>query len=154
MIVVVGAGVWYFNRGKGADANEGEVPVASADSTNAKETPDTATTASQASAGSASAPATPTSAPATSAAATTSGNEGQRSPQSENATSVKTDADNAQTNGANDLNAAIPSSIDEAVQDVLSGKFGNNPERRRLLGKRYKEIQRAVNKMYRQGKVH
>lgn len=64
----------------------------------------------------------------------------------------------AQSNaGSEDASAAstdIPSSAREAAKLVWSGKFGNNPQRRRLLGSRYAEIQREVNRMSRAGNIH
>ena len=36
---------------------------------------------------------------------------------------------------------------------VIRGKYGNNPDRRRLLKERYQEIQSRVNEMYRNGEV-
>lgn len=63
----------------------------------------------------------------------------------------------AQSNaGSEDASAAstdIPSSAREAAKLVWSGKFGNNPQRRRLLGSRYAEIQREVNRMSRAGNI-
>ncbi|WP_449017115.1 hypothetical protein [Prevotella sp.] len=48
----------------------------------------------------------------------------------------------------------IPSDSPETVaQQVINGKYGNNPQRRILLGKHYQEVQNVVNRMYRTGIV-
>ena len=53
------------------------------------------------------------------------------------------------------VSAGAPTgSIEDLALEVIRGKYGNNPDRRRLLGSRYKEIQRRVNEMYRKGLVH
>lgn len=46
----------------------------------------------------------------------------------------------------------VTGSVEQLAADVVFGKYGNNPDRRRLLGDRYEEIQRKVNEMYRTGK--
>ena len=44
--------------------------------------------------------------------------------------------------------------IKDIALDVVRGKYGNNPERRRLLGNRYAEIQKKVNEMYKKKRFH
>ena len=55
-------------------------------------------------------------------------------------------------NVSND-NTAGSGTIEEEAQKVLDGVYGNNPERRRVLGTKYKAIQKRVNEMYRKGLV-
>ena len=43
--------------------------------------------------------------------------------------------------------------VESLVKEVLSGKYGNWPERERMLGNRYNEVQKRVNEMYRNGLV-
>ncbi|MDR0573062.1 MAG: hypothetical protein LBG96_03365 [Tannerella sp.] len=44
--------------------------------------------------------------------------------------------------------------LEEKVQKVIRGDFGNGEDRKRALGSEYKEIQRKVNEMYRNGNVY
>jgi hypothetical protein len=44
--------------------------------------------------------------------------------------------------------------IEDLALDVVRGKYGNNPDRRRLLGNRYAEIQKKVNEMYKKKRFH
>lgn len=57
------------------------------------------------------------------------------------ATVDKTPVSTTQTGGTG--------TIEEEAIRVLQGAYGNNPERRRLLGSNYKAIQKRVNEMYR-----
>lgn len=43
--------------------------------------------------------------------------------------------------------------VESLAKEVLSGKYGNWPERERMLGNRYNEVQKQVNEMYRNGLV-
>ncbi len=49
--------------------------------------------------------------------------------------------------------AEVSGSVKEIANDVVSGKYGNWPEREKALGDRYKEVQREVNRMYRDGEI-
>ena len=64
--------------------------------------------------------------------------------------------DSSSSNSKEPQAPTIPSTnpnktIEEEALDVIRGTFGNNPERRRLLGDRYVEIQKKVNEMYKNG---
>lgn len=50
-------------------------------------------------------------------------------------------------------NVIVSGDVKEEALSVIRGKYGNNPERRRLLKERYQEIQNKVNEMYRNGQV-
>lgn len=50
-------------------------------------------------------------------------------------------------------NTADSGTIEEEARKVLDGVYGNNPERKRLLGAKYNAIQKRVNEMYRKGLV-
>ena len=43
--------------------------------------------------------------------------------------------------------------LNEKANIVIRGTFGNNPDRKRILGDAYQEIQDRVNEMYRNGEV-
>lgn len=47
----------------------------------------------------------------------------------------------------------VSDDVEKEALSVIRGKYGNNPERRRLLKDRYQEIQNKVNEMYRNGLV-
>jgi hypothetical protein len=50
---------------------------------------------------------------------------------------------------------ALPQgTLEEKVQRVIRGDFGNGEDRKRALGSEYKEIQLKVNEMYRNGDVY
>ena len=70
--------------------------------------------------------------------------------------SAKSPTASAATSSNKDVasTGAPAGSIEELALEVIRGKYGNNPDRRRLLGSRYAEIQRKVNEMYRKGLVH
>lgn len=50
-------------------------------------------------------------------------------------------------------NVIVSGDVKKEALSVIRGKYGNNPERRRLLKERYQEIQNKVNEMYRNGQV-
>lgn len=158
--VLIFAGVWYANRDKGAkgDSFATEQPTAAADSMG---------TANDSIGNTSDLAANPD---ATSESATASSSEPQSSqpkvaddtqaatadnsaPVATHNSEPQTASSESKTESGIQSPQAIPVSVDQAAQEVLKGKYGNNPERRRLLGGRYKEIQRAVNQLYREGKV-
>ena len=47
----------------------------------------------------------------------------------------------------------VSDDVEKEALSVIRGKYGNNPDRRRLLKDRYQEIQSRVNEMYRNGEV-
>ena len=49
--------------------------------------------------------------------------------------------------------STITSDTETEALLVIRGKYGNNPDRRRILKDRYQEIQSRVNEMYRNGEV-
>lgn len=57
------------------------------------------------------------------------------------------------TQYSGDLSILNGKTLKEKANVVISGYFGNNPERKRILGDAYKEIQDKVNQMYRDGEV-
>ena len=159
IIAIVCAGIWYSNNDKGETTNEPIEQMAS-DST-ANDADSTQTTQSS---GGASTPLVGEQVesdkstesdvvPSRDESAGKAGNSvaaGNQAAQ-QTKTSVQSNA------GSEDASAAstdIPSSAREAAKLVWSGKFGNNPQRRRLLGSRYAEIQREVNRMSRAGNIH
>ena len=159
IIAIVCAGIWYSNNDKGETTNEPIEQMAS-DST-ANDADSTQTTQSS---GGASTPLVGEQGvsdkstgsdvvPSRDESAGKAGNSvaaGNQAAQ-QTKTSVQSNA------GSEDASAAstdIPSSAREAAKLVWSGKFGNNPQRRRLLGSRYAEIQREVNRMSRAGNIH
>lgn len=158
IIAIVCAGIWYSNNDKGETTNEPIEQMAS-DST-ANDADSTQTTQSS---GGASTPLVGEQGvsdkstgsdvvPSRDESAGKAGNSvaaGNQAAQ-QTKTSVQSNA------GSEDASAAstdIPSSAREAAKLVWSGKFGNNPQRRRLLGSRYAEIQREVNRMSRAGNI-
>lgn len=167
VVALILAGVWYFNRDKGQGGNNDttEAPVAVSDSTGtasdstANATTEAAANDEQQNAGQTAGNDAPAVSPEqgisepskdaqnqTAQSATSQEPSSQTSPR-QTATPAESSVKDAQAS------SSIPASVDEAAQEVLSGKYGNNPDRRRLLGARYKEIQRAVNELYRSGKV-
>ena len=159
IIAIVCAGIWYSNNDKGETTNEPIEQMASdstandADSTQTAQSSGGASTplvgeqgVSDKSTGSDVVPSRDESA----GKAGNSGAAGNQAAQ-QTKTSVQSNA------GSEDASAAstdIPSSAREAAKLVWNGKFGNNPQRRRLLGSRYAEIQREVNRMSRAGNIH
>lgn len=158
IIAIVCAGIWYSNNDKGETTNEPIEQMAS-DST-ANDADSTQTTQSS---GGASTPLVGEQGvsdkstgsdvvPSRDESAGKAGNSvaaGNQAAQ-QTKTSVQSNA------GSEDASAAstdIPSSAREAAKQVWNGKFGNNPQRRRLLGSRYAEIQREVNRMSRAGNI-
>lgn len=49
-----------------------------------------------------------------------------------------------------DENPDLSLSVHELALKAIRGEFGTNPDRRRILGKSYKKVQREVNRIYRQ----
>ena len=158
IIAIVCAGIWYSNNDKGETTNEPIEQMASdstandADSTQTAQSSGGASTplvgeqgVSDKSTGSDVVPSRDESA-GKAGNSVAAGNQAAQ----QTKTSVQSNA------GSEDASAAstdIPSSAREAAKLVWSGKFGNNPQRRRLLGSRYAEIQREVNRMSRAGNI-
>ena len=159
IIAIVCAGIWYSNNDKGETTNEPIEQMAS-DST-ANDADSTQTTQSS---GGASTPLVGEQGvsdkstgsdvvPSRDESAGKAGNSVAAGNQA--AQQTKTSAQsNAGSEDASAASTDIPSSAREAAKLVWSGKFGNNPQRRRLLGSRYAEIQREVNRMSRAGNIH
>lgn len=166
ILSLVVLGLWYANSGKGedqaADGSEPENTVGAADS--AKTSPDSTTTI----AGGGNDQNVPTDngnggvvdngvssngqtsgAKAETSNGKTNPSTDKKSPKTEEASKVSATATQEDANKAPE----IPSSIEAAAREVISGKYGNNPERTQRLGTRYREIQKVVNDMYRTGKV-
>ena len=159
IIAIVCAGIWYSNNDKGETTNEPIEQMASdstandADSTQTAQSSGGASTplvgeqgVSDKSTGSDVVPSRDESA-GKAGNSVAAGNQAAQ----QTKTSVQSNA------GSEDASAAstdIPSSAREAAKQVWNGKFGNNPQRRRLLGSRYAEIQREVNRMSRAGNIH
>ena len=159
IIAIVSAGIWYSNNDKGETTNEPIEQMASdstandADSTQTAQSSGGASTplvgeqgVSDKSTGSDVVPSRDESA-GKAGNSVAAGNQAAQ----QTKTSVQSNA------GSEDASAAstdIPSSAREAAKQVWNGKFGNNPQRRRLLGSRYAEIQREVNRMSRAGNIH
>ena len=159
IIAIVCAGIWYSNNDKGETTNEPIEQMASdstandADSTQTTQSSGGASTplvgeqgVSDKSTGSDVVPSRDESA-GKAGNSVAAGNQASQ----QTKTSVQSNA------GSEDASAAstdIPSSAREAAKLVWNGKFGNNPQRRRLLGSRYAEIQREVNRMSRAGNIH
>ena len=159
IIAIVCAGIWYSNNDKGETTNEPIEQMASdstandADSTQTAQSSGGASTplvgeqgVSDKSTGSDVVPSRDESA-GKAGNSVAAGNQAAQ----QTKTSVQSNA------GSEDASAAstdIPSSAREAAKLVWNGKFGNNPQRRRLLGSRYAEIQREVNRMSRAGNIH
>ena len=159
IIAIVCAGIWYSNNDKGETTNEPIEQMASDSTANDADSIQTAQ-----SSGGASTPLVGEQGvsdkstgsdvvPSRDESAGKAGNSvaaGNQAAQ-QTKTSVQSNA------GSEDASAAstdIPSSAREAAKLVWNGKFGNNPQRRRLLGSRYAEIQREVNRMSRAGNIH
>ena len=158
IIAIVCAGIWYSNNDKGETTNEPIEQMASdstandADSTQTAQSSGGASTplvgeqgVSDKSTGSDVVPSRDESA-GKAGNSVAAGNQAAQ----QTKTSVQSNA------GSEDASAAstdIPSSAREAAKQVWNGKFGNNPQRRRLLGSRYAEIQREVNRMSRAGNI-
>ena len=70
----------------------------------------------------------------------------------ENKSDVKVNKD-AKTDNESSTESTITRDTETEALLVIRGKYGNNPDRRRLLNNRYQEIQSRVNEMYRNGEV-
>lgn len=158
IIAIVCAGIWYSNNDKGETTNEPIEQMASDSTANDADSTQTAQSSggvstplvgeqgvSDKSTGSDVVPSRDESA-GKAGNSVAAGNQAAQ----QTKTSVQSNA------GSEDASAAstdIPSSAREAAKQVWNGKFGNNPQRRRLLGSRYAEIQREVNRMSRAGNI-
>ena len=159
IIAIVCAGIWYSNNDKGETTNEPIEQMASdstandADSTQTAQSSGGASTPLVGEQGESDKSTESDVVPSRDESAGKAGNSvaaGNQAAQ-QTKTSVQSNA------GSEDASAAstdIPSSAREAAKQVWNGKFGNNPQRRRLLGSRYAEIQREVNRMSRAGNIH
>ena len=159
IIAIVCAGIWYSNNDKGETTNEPIEQMASDSTANDADSTQTAQ-----SSGGASTPLVGEQGvsdkstgsdvvPSRDESAGKAGNSVAAGNQA--AQQTKTSAQsNAGSEDASAASTDIPSSAREAAKLVWSGKFGNNPQRRRLLGSRYAEIQREVNRMSRAGNIH
>ena len=158
IIAIVCAGIWYSNNDKGETTNEPIEQMASDSTANDADSTQTAQ-----SSGGASTPLVGEQGvsdkstgsdvvPSRDESAGKAGNSVAAGNQA--AQQTKTSAQsNAGSEDASAASTDIPSSAREAAKLVWSGKFGNNPQRRRLLGSRYAEIQREVNRMSRAGNI-
>ena len=158
IMAIVCAGIWYSNNDKGETTNEPIEQMASdstandADSTQTTQSSGGASTPLVGEQGESDKSTESDVVPSRDESAGKAGNSvaaGNQAAQ-QTKTSVQSNA------GSEDASAAstdIPSSAREAAKLVWSGKFGNNPQRRRLLGSRYAEIQREVNRMSRAGNI-
>lgn len=70
----------------------------------------------------------------------------------ENKSDVKVGED-AKSNYVSFSESTATKDTETEALSVIRGKYGNNPDRRRLLKERYQEIQSRVNQMYRNGEV-
>ena len=159
IIAIVCAGIWYSNNDKGETTNEPIEQMASDSTANDADSTQTAQ-----SSGGASTPLVGEQGvsdkstgsdvvPSRDESAGKAGNSVAAGNQA--AQQTKTSAQsNAGSEDASAASTDIPSSAREAAKLVWNGKFGNNPQRRRLLGSRYAEIQREVNRMSRAGNIH
>ena len=159
IIAIVCAGIWYSNNDKGETTNEPIEQMASDSTANDADSTQTAQ-----SSGGASTPLVGEQGvsdkstgsdvvPSRDESAGKAGNSVAAGNQA--AQQTKTSAQsNAGSEDASAASTDIPSSAREAAKQVWNGKFGNNPQRRRLLGSRYAEIQREVNRMSRAGNIH
>lgn len=160
VIALVIAGAWYFNKNKGSNANEPTEQVTSDSTANSSDSTQTAQNPDDASA-----PATGVQSgskqndgieASPSPSSTSSDNSAARGSQSTQPSKASEPSASQPAGSVNsDVSSAdIPSSVTEAAKQVWDGKYGNDPQRRHLLGSRYAEIQREVNKMHRAGYVH
>lgn len=156
IIAIVCAGIWYSNNEKGETTNEPIEQMASDSTAN-----DAGSTQTAQSSGGASTPLVGEqgeSDKSTGSDVVPSRDESAGNSVAAGNQAAQQTKTSAQSNaGSEDASAAstdIPSSAREAAKQVWNGKFGNNPQRRRLLGSRYAEIQREVNRMSRAGNIH
>ena len=159
IIAIVCAGIWYSNNDKGETTNEPIEQMASdptandADSTQTAQSSGGASTPLVGEQGESDKSTESDVVPSRDESAGKAGNSVAAGNQA--AQQTKTSAQsNAGSEDASAASTDIPSSAREAAKLVWSGKFGNNPQRRRLLGSRYAEIQREVNRMSRAGNIH
>lgn len=159
IIAIVCAGSWYSNNDKGETTNEPIEQMASDSTANDVDSTQTAQSSGGASTplvgeqGESDKSTESDVVPSRDESAGKAGNSVAAGNQA--AQQTKTSAQsNAGSEDASAASTDIPSSAREAAKLVWSGKFGNNPQRRRLLGSRYAEIQREVNRMSRAGNIH
>ena len=159
IIAIVCAGIWYSNNDKGETTNEPIEQMASdstandADSTQTAQSSGGASTPLVGEQGESDKSTGSDVVPSRDESAGNAGNSVAAGNQA--AQQTKTSAQpNAGSEDASAASTDIPSSAREAAKQVWNGKFGNNPQRRRLLGSRYAEIQREVNRMSRAGNIH
>lgn len=159
IIAIVCAGIWYSNNDKGETTNEPIEQMASdstandADSTQTAQSSGGASTPLVGEQGESDKSTESDVVPSRDESAGKAGNSVAAGNQA--AQQTKTSAQsNAGSEDASAASTDIPSSAREAAKQVWNGKFGNNPQRRRLLGSRYAEIQREVNRMSRAGNIH
>lgn len=159
IIAIVCAGIWYSNNDKGETTNEPIEQMASDSTANDVDSTQTAQSSGGASTplvgeqGESDKSTESDVVPSRDESAGKAGNSVAAGNQA--AQQTKTSAQsNAGSEDASAASTDIPSSAREAAKLVWSGKFGNNPQRRRLLGSRYAEIQREVNRMLRAGNIH
>ena len=159
IIAIVCAGIWYSNNDKGETTNEPIEQMASDSTANDVDSTQTAQSSGGASTplvgeqGESDKSTESDVVPSRDESAGKAGNSVAAGNQA--AQQTKTSAQsNAGSEDASAASTDIPSSAREAAKLVWSGKFGNNPQRRRLLGSRYAEIQREVNRMSRAGNIH
>lgn len=158
IIAIVCAGIWYSNNDKGETTNEPIEQMASdstandADSTQTTQSSGGASTPLVGEQGESDKSTESDVVPSRDESAGKAGNSVAAGNQA--AQQTKTSAQsNAGSEDASAASTDIPSSAREAAKLVWNGKFGNNPQRRRLLGSRYAEIQREVNRMSRAGNI-
>ena len=159
IIAIVCAGIWYSNNDKGETTNEPIEQMASDSTANDVDSTQTAQSSGGASTplvgeqGESDKSTESDVVPSRDESAGKAGNSVAAGNQA--AQQTKTSAQsNAGSEDASAASTDIPYSAREAAKLVWSGKFGNNPQRRRLLGSRYAEIQREVNRMSRAGNIH
>ena len=159
IIAIVCAGIWYSNNDKGETTNAPIEQMASDSTANDVDSTQTAQSSGGASTplvgeqGESDKSTESDVVPSRDESAGKAGNSVAAGNQA--AQQTKTSAQsNAGSEDASAASTDIPSSAREAAKLVWSGKFGNNPQRRRLLGSRYAEIQREVNRMSRAGNIH
>lgn len=62
-------------------------------------------------------------------------------------------AENSSQDATTQVSTLPQGTIEEKAKQVIRGDFGNGIERKKALGDEYKEIQKRVNELYRNGKI-
>ena len=151
VVAAIAGAVWVFSviGGKTAE-NQTEEPQTTliSDSTSNEES-------NAADSASAEIPETATAGESTDANSTVDGNQNPANNTVQKVETEKPKAGNSKTETETSTNSAsvVSGSAEELANEVLTGKYGNWPERERNLGSRYKEVQRLVNEMYRTGRI-